>query len=143
VRVGRVMGNTVYLGGSFTAMLPAGSTGSGAVTRNGAAAVNLDTGALLSWNPNVTGGAVYAIDTSGSNVYIGGAFSTVAGATHRRVVEVNSSTGALVTAFHPPTPNKAVRGLKVSGSNLYVGGSFTSMGGTSHAYAARVTATTG
>jgi hypothetical protein len=143
VRVEKIVGNTVYLGGSFTAMLPAGSTGSGAVTRNGAAAVNLDTGALLSWNPNVTGGAVYAIDTSGSNVYIGGAFSTVAGATHRRVVEVNNSTGALVTAFHPPTPNKAVRGLKVSGSNLYVGGSFTSMGGTSHAYAARVNATTG
>ncbi len=143
VRVEVIRGNIVYLGGSFTAMLPAGSTGAGAVTRNGVAAVNLDTGALLNWNPNVTGGSVYAIDTSGSNVYIGGGFSTVGGATHRRVVEVNNSTGAVVTAFHPPNPNKAVRGLKVSGSNLYIGGSFTAMGGVSHPYAVRVDATTG
>jgi trimeric autotransporter adhesin len=143
VRVEVIRGNIVYLGGNFTAMIPAGSTGTGSVTRNGAAAVNLDTGALLNWNPNVTGGAVYAIDTSGSNVYIGGAFSTVGGATHRRLVEVNNSTGAVVTAFHRPGPNAAVRGLKVSGSNLYVGGSFTTMGGASHPYAVRLNATTG
>jgi hypothetical protein len=143
VRVEKIVGNTVYLGGSFTAMLPAGSTGSGSVTRNGAAAINLDTGALLNWNPNVTGGAVYAIDTSGSNVYLGGAFSTVGGATHRRVAEVNNSTGAVVTGFKVPTPNAAVRGLYVSGSSLYVGGSFTAMGGASHPYAARVSAATG
>lgn len=143
VRVEVIRGNTVYLGGSFTAMLPAGSTGLGAVTRNGAAAINLDTGALLSWNPNITGGAVYAIDTSGSNVYVGGAFSTVGGATHKKVVEVNNSTGAVVTGFKVPSPNAAVRGLYVSGSSLYVGGSFTKMGGAAKAYAARVNATTG
>jgi hypothetical protein len=143
VRVEKIVGNTVYLGGSFTAMLPAGSTGTGAVTRNGAAAVNLDTGALLSWNPNVTGGAVYAIDTSGSNVYLGGAFSTVGGATHKKIVEVNNSTGAVVSGFKVPSPNAAVRGLKVSGSNLYVGGSFTKMGGATKSYAARVNATSG
>jgi hypothetical protein len=105
--------------------------------------MNLDTGALLNWNPNVTGGAVYAIDTSGSNVYLGGAFSTVGGATHRRVVEVNNSTGAVVTGFKVPSPNAAVRGLYVSGSSLYVGGAFTKMGGAAKSYAARVNATTG
>src|SRR5205085_3310617 len=108
-----------------------------AVTRNGAAAVNLDTGALLNWNPNVTGGAVYAIDTSGSNVYLGGAFSTVGGATHKKIVEVNNSTGAVVSGFKVPSPNAAVRGLYVSGSNLYVGGAFTKMGGATKSYAAR------
>lgn len=143
VRVEVISGNVAYLGGSFTAMLPAGSTGSGAVTRNGVAAVNLDTGALLPWNPNVTGGTVYAIETSGSNVFIGGGFSTVGGATHKKVVEVNNSTGAVVTAFHPPTPNKAVRGLTVSGSSLYIGGAFTKMGGTARGFVARVNATTG
>jgi hypothetical protein len=146
VRVEKIVGNTVYLGGSFTAMLPAGSTGAGAVTRNGAAAIDLTTGNLVqSWNPNVTGGAVYAIDVNPStgNLYLGGAFSTVGGATHRRVVEVNNSTGAVVSGFKVPTPNAAVRGLYVSGSNLYVGGSFTAMGGASHPYAARVNAATG
>lgn len=142
VRSELIVGNIAYLGGSFTAMLPAGSTGAGAVTRNGAAAINLDTGALLSWNPNVTGGAVYAIESSGSNIYLGGAFTTVGGVTHKRVVEIDSS-GAVVTAFHPPTPNKAVRGLYLSGSNLYVGGSFTKMGATPRSFAARVNATNG
>ena len=52
VRSEVISGNIVYIGGTFTAMLPAGSTGAGAVTRNNAAAINLDTGALLPWNPN-------------------------------------------------------------------------------------------
>ena len=119
VRVEVISGNTVYLGGSFTAMLPAGSTGSGAVTRNGAAAINLDTGALLPWNPNVTGGTVYAIETAGSNVYLGGGFTTVGGATnHKRIVEVDGTSGAIVTGFKPPTPNKTVHGITVAGSLL-------------------------
>lgn len=144
VRVEVISGNTVYLGGSFTAMLPAGSTGSGAVTRNGAAAINLDTGALLPWNPNVTGGTVYAIETSGSNVYLGGAFTTVGGATnHKRIVEVDGSTGAIVTGFKPPTPNKTVHGITVNGSNVFIGGAFTTMGGASHPFVVKANAATG
>jgi hypothetical protein len=145
VRVEKVVGNTVYIGGSFTAMLPPGSTGTGAVTRNGAAAIDLGTGNLITnWNPNVTGGAVYAIDADSSgHIYLGGAFSSVGGATHRRVVEVNNTTGAVVTGFKPPTPNAAVRGLYLSGSQIYIGGSFTAMGGTSHPYAVRANATSG
>src|SRR5205823_6235022 len=108
-----------------TAMLPAGSTGSGAVTRNGAAAINLDTGALLPWDPNVAGGAVYAIKVFGSNVFLGGAFGTVGGVTHKKIVEVDGTTGAVVTTLHPPVPNKAVRGLNILGSQLYIGGAFT------------------
>jgi hypothetical protein len=144
VRTEVIVGNTVYLGGSFTAMLPAGSTGSGAVTRNGAAAMNLDTGALLPWNPNVTGGTVYTIKPSGSNLYLGGAFSTVAGGTtHKKIVEVNNSTGAVVAGFKPPTPNKTVYAITPSGSNLFLGGAFTKMGGTTKSFLAEVNASTG
>jgi hypothetical protein len=144
VRTEVIVGNIVYLGGSFTAMLPAGSTGSGAVTRNGAAAMNLDTGALLSWNPNVTGGTVYTIKPSGSNLYLGGAFSTVAGGTtHKKIVEVNNSTGAVVAGFKPPTPNKTVYAITPSGGNLFLGGAFTKMGGTTKSFLAEVNASTG
>ena len=144
VRVEVISGNTVYLGGSFTAMLPAGSTGSGAVTRNGAAAINLDTGALLPWNPNVTGGTVYAIETSGSNVYLGGSFTTVGGATnHKRIVEVDTVNGGIVSGFKPPTPNKTVHGITVNGSNVYIGGAFTTMGGVSHPFVVKANAATG
>ncbi len=144
VRVEVVSGNIAYIGGQFTALFPAGSNGStGLVTRNGAAAINLDTGQLLPWNPNVTGGTVYAIEVAGSSVYLGGGFSTVGGATHKKIVEVNSSTGAVVTAFHPPVPNKAVRGLNVLGSRLYIGGAFTKLGSNARPYIARVDMTSG
>lgn len=144
VRVEVVSGNIAYIGGQFSSVFPAGSDGTtGAVTRNGVAAINLDTGALLPWNPNVTGGAVYAIQASGSNMFIGGAFSTVGGATHKKIVEVDTNTGAVVTAFHPPVPNKAVRGLNILGSQLYLGGAFTKLGGNVRAFIGRVSVTTG
>ncbi len=142
VRTVIVSGNVAYLGGNFTAMLPPGSTGSGAVTRNHAAAVNLTTGALLPWNPNVNN-TVFTIKPSGSNVYIGGAFTSVNGTARKYVAEVNNSSGALVTAFKATSPNNQVRGLDVLGGNLYIGGLFTKLGGTTANYVARVNATTG
>jgi hypothetical protein len=138
VRVTIVVGNTTYLGGQFTAMQPNG--GGTAVTRNHVAAVSTATGALLPWNPNVNG-TVYALTASGSNVYIGGSFTTANGATHKNLVEVDGTTGLPVAAFaNSLKPNKAVRGLAVSpAGNLYVGGAFT----TPRRFAAEVNATTG
>src|SRR3954451_5664591 len=77
-----VSGTTAYIGGKFTSLRPAGAAaGTAEVTRNHAAAINLTTGALLPWNPNVNG-LVRALLASGGNVYIGGSFTTVGGATH-------------------------------------------------------------
>ena len=143
VRTVIVVGNTAYIGGQFTAMLPSGSTGAGAVTRNGAAAVNLTTGALLPWNPNVTGGAVYALKAVGSNIYLGGAFTNVGGTGRRDIAKVNNSNGALVTQFHAPNPNHAVRAIEISGNTLYVGGAFLQIGATVRNYVAQLDATTG
>ena len=119
-----VVGNTAYLGGDFTAMIPSG--GGTAVTRNHAAAVDMTTGNLLPWNPNVNG-TVRALLASGGNVYLGGSFTTVGGAAHKNMVEVNGTTGAPVAAFANTTrPNKMVRAFVQIGGNLYVGGAFTS-----------------
>lgn len=120
-----IVGNTAYLGGQFTAMIPSG--GGTAVTRNHVAAVDLTTGNLLPWNPNVNG-VVYALLASPTgNIYLGGTFTTVGGATHKNLAEVNGSTGAVITAFGNSTkPNKAVRALaQTPNGNLYVGGAFT------------------
>jgi Domain of unknown function (DUF5122) beta-propeller len=119
-----VVGNTAYIGGTFTALTPAG--GGTAVTRNHVAAINMTTGALLPWNPNVSG-TVYSILPAGNNVYLGGSFTSVGGATHKNIVEVNNTNGAVVTAFaNSSRPNKAVRALVIANGNLYVGGAFTS-----------------
>ncbi|HEY3764194.1 MAG TPA: hypothetical protein VGL44_03475 [Gaiellales bacterium] len=133
-----VVGATTYLGGQFTSMVP--NAGGTAVARNNVAAVSTATGALLPWNPNVNG-TVYAL-TAGptGNIYIGGTFTTAGGATHKNLVEVNGTTGAVITTFaNSLKPNKAVRALAVSGTSLFVGGAFT----TPQHYAAKVDSTTG
>jgi hypothetical protein len=137
-----VSGNTIYLGGKFTAMRPAGSTGAGAVTRNHAAAIDLTTGALLPWNPNA-GNAVNAIAVDGGTVYLGGTFTTVGGATHKKLVAVDATTGAVRTAFKAPSLTGGVMALAVSGGALYAGGAFTAVGATPRAYAAKLDAATG
>lgn len=119
-----VVGNTAYIGGSFTALTPPG--GGTAVTRNHVAAINMTTGALLPWNPNVNG-TVYSILPAGNNVYLGGSFTTVGGATHKNIAEVNNTNGAVITAFaNTSRPNKAVRAMVIANGNLYIGGAFTS-----------------
>ena len=119
-----VVGNTAYIGGSFTALTSA--NGATTVTRNHAAAIDMTTGNVLPWNPNVSG-TVYTILPAGNNVYLGGSFTTVGGATHKNIAEVNNTSGAVVTAFaNTSRPNKAVRALVIANGNLYVGGAFTS-----------------
>ena len=120
-----VSGTTAYIGGKFTSLRPSGSpAGSGEVTRNHAAAINLTTGALLPWNPNVNG-TVSAIFVNGNNIYLGGSFGTIAGANRKRVGAVNASTGALNTAFRVSGLNGEVRTIDLSNGHLYLGGSFT------------------
>jgi hypothetical protein len=119
-----VVGNTAYIGGSFTALTSA--NGATTVTRNHVAAIDMTTGNVLPWNPNVNG-TVYTILPAGNNVYLGGSFTTVGGATHKNIAEVNNTSGAVVTAFaNTSRPNKAVRALVIANGNLYVGGAFTS-----------------
>jgi hypothetical protein len=131
-----VVGNTAYIGGSFTALTPAG--GGAAVTRNHVAAIDMTTGALLPWNPNASG-VVYSILPVGNNVYLGGSFTTMGGATHKNIAEVNNTTGAVVTAFaNSSKPNKAVRAMVIANGNLYIGGAFTKP----RNYMAEVNATT-
>jgi hypothetical protein len=122
-----VSGSTAYIGGKFTSLRPAGAAaGSGEVTRNHAAAINLTTGALLPWNPNVNG-VVSAIYVNGNNIYLGGSFGTVGGVSRKRVAAVNASAGALNTAFRVrnPTLDAEVRAIELSNGHLYLGGAFT------------------
>jgi hypothetical protein len=120
-----VSGTTAFIGGKFTSLRPSGApAGTDEVTRNHAAAINLTTGALLPWNPNVNG-AVSAIYVNGNNIYLGGSFGTVGGANRKRAAAVNASTGALNTAFRVSGLNAEVRAINLSNGRLYLGGAFT------------------
>jgi hypothetical protein len=130
-----ISGNTIYLGGKFTAMLPSGTSGTGAVTRNHAAAIDLTTGELLPWDPNVNN-SVNAIAVSGSTVYLGGTFTHVGAAARKNLAAVDATTGAVIAGFHAPALNAGVMAIAPGAGGLYVGGAFTTVGTTARAYAA-------
>jgi hypothetical protein len=137
-----ISGNTVYLGGKFTAMYPAGSTGAGAVIRNHAAAIDLTTGQLLPWDPNVSN-SVNAIAVDGGTVYLGGTFTSVGGAGRKNLAAVDATSGALLKSFKAPSLNGGVMAIAVSAGHVYAGGAFTTVGGAPRPYAAEFDATGG
>ncbi len=130
-----VSGSNVYLGGEFTTV--------GGIGRNSAAAVGTD-GALTAWNPDVNNADlnnpfvnsyVNAIAVSGSNVYLGGQFTTAGGIPRNRAAAVGTD-GAL-TSWNPDVDN-TVFAIGVSGSTVYLGGQFNTVGGITRNYAAAV-----
>ncbi|MGH8974496.1 MAG: hypothetical protein ACRD0C_15005, partial [Acidimicrobiia bacterium] len=122
-------GDTLYLAGEFTGMVPPGTpegTQDGLVTRNYLAAVSASTGELLSFNPDPNGPVrALALSADGQRLYIGGTFETVGGAPARNLAAIDLNTGALDPTFDPPRLNSGVRALLRAGDRLYVGGNFT------------------
>lgn len=137
-----ISGSTAYLGGLFTSMRPSGDpVGTGEVARNHAAAIDLETGALLPWNPNANN-TVQTIAVNGSTVYLGGTFGTVGGKTHTRLAAVDATTGAPIATFKAKA-NAEVMSIAVGATGLYAGGSFTTADNVAHNYLAEVDLSTG
>lgn len=114
----------LYIGGAF-------ATVSGQ-TRNRLAQINLSTGQLTSWNPNITGGTpsvVYAIALSGTTLYAGGTFTTVGYDSRNKIAAIDASTG-LATSWNPNASSTVYAlALSTDGSTIYAGGAFTTIGG--------------
>jgi hypothetical protein len=131
------LGNTVYLGGSFTSV-----NGS---PRNRLAACDATNGNLLSWNPNANG-VVRALEVSpaGTRVYAGGDFTIVGGASRARVAALNPTSGGAFSSWSPYV-NNSVKAITTSttGSTVYVGGDFTSAEGAGRQRLAAFNATSG
>jgi hypothetical protein len=114
-------GSTLYVGGNFTQI--AGQT------RNGLAAIDAVTGALLPWNPNASGGGpVNAIALNGNTMYVSGSFTKVGGAQISRLAAVDVPTGGAI-GWVPDPGFGGVDVLAWSGTTLYVAGSFTTIAG--------------
>jgi trimeric autotransporter adhesin len=134
-------GDTVVLGGSFTALRsPDNRT---VVTRDRLAAIDAVTGALLPWNPGADD-TVRALETSadGTSVYVGGQFAHAGGAARSRIADLSLSTGAPVAGFTAST-NGTVYALKRAGATLYLGGGFRTVDGAPHPYLAAVSTISG
>ncbi len=140
-----VVGNTVYVGGSFTTARPAGAAaGTNTVTRSNLLAYNLTTGVLsTTWAPS-TNGDVLTITASPdkSRIYIGGSFTQVNGSIRNRIAALDPTTGALVGSFQPK-PDASVKAIVATSSTVYFGGVFASVGGVARTKVAAVQASDG
>ena len=118
------VGNTIYLGGTFTGLQDPAS--SATTTVSNLAGIDATTGQPTSFAPAVNG-EVFALAQSpdGSTLYAAGNFTTVGGKTHKRIAAFNTSTGALLAWKPYAWPNNVVRALAVTSDHLYIGGAFT------------------
>ncbi|MET4780339.1 PKD domain-containing protein [Glaciihabitans sp. UYNi722] len=140
-----VVGDTVYVAGSFTTARPAGSApGVNTVTRNNLLAYNITTGALItSFAPSLNAQAL-AITASpdGSRIYVAGDFTAIDGVPYYRLAAFNTATGAVIPSFRPILSAQA-RSVTATNSGVYVGGVFKSVNSQPRGFAAQIKASDG
>lgn len=140
-----VVGNTVYVGGSFTTARPAGAApGTNTVTRSNLLAYDITTGVLnTTWAPSANGDVLaLAVSPDKSRIYIGGSFTNVNGVTRNRIAALNATTGALDHSFQPKA-DASVKAIAVTADKVYFGGVFGSVGGVSRTKVAAAQAADG
>lgn len=127
----------VYIGGSFTHVTDLQGLSH---PRAGLAAVDAFTCDLLPWRADANN-KVFALAISGSTVYAGGTFTSVAGQSRYGLAALDATSGQ-VLPFSPHVSG-TVRALATSGTSLYAGGSFTKVDGIARAHLAAVDARSG
>ena len=112
--------DTLYAGGLFATV--AGQS------RKNLAALDPATGALITgFNAVLAGGTlgVTSLVLAGTNLYVGGDFTTINAVAIPRLAALSPDTG--VSIGWVPTPNQAVTTLFATTDTLHVGGNFTSV----------------
>ncbi len=134
-------GTTLYVGGNFNTLATS--------TRHSLAAVSASTGAVTSFDPNVTGGFfayVYDLVLDGTTLYVGGNFTAIGSSSRSHLAAVDTSTG-LATSWDPNVTGMAystyINAIALSGSNIVIGGRFTGAGGESRSNVAAIDTSTG
>jgi PKD repeat protein len=140
-----VVGNRVYVTGSFTRARPAGAApGTDETPRLNILAYDLTTGALItSWAPTLNApGLALAASSDGTRIYVAGDFTSVSDVARNRIAALDAATGALIADFNA-SANSRVKALAVSENTLYAGGNFTITAGLPRQRLAAFDATTG
>ncbi len=121
----KVIGNTVYAGGSFSAARPAGAApGVNTVARSNLLAFDLTTGALKAAFAPTLNGQVKSLAASpdGTRLYVGGSFNTVNGTSHYNLVALDPTSGAVISSFKAQVGGSYVNAIAATDTTVYVGG---------------------
>ncbi|MFY9915808.1 MAG: hypothetical protein WAK18_14150 [Nocardioidaceae bacterium] len=137
--------------GSFVADGPVHSSVGSATTQyvggqflggGGVASLNPSTG-FANWTLSTNGDVrAMALSSDGGTLFIGGAFTTAGGATHRHLAAVNSTTGAVISSWKASTGGM-VRDMVVRDDTLYVGGTFAKINSLTEKSLGAIVASTG
>ncbi|MBA2560360.1 MAG: hypothetical protein H0V07_10840, partial [Propionibacteriales bacterium] len=116
------LGGKIYAGGTFHKVQNAARTQT--YTRNNMMAFNATTGDVdPSFLPTFNA-PVWAIEPSGTSLYVGGDFTTVNGAVHRGLVKIDAATGEVDSTFKPAITSGSVTEIRLVNGRLIIGGSF-------------------
>jgi hypothetical protein len=118
------LNGVMYAGGSFGSVTTAaGVSPGGTFTRTNLVAFNASTGVITSFAPNLNG-AVWALASDGTSLYVGGTFTTVNGVARRGLAKLNPTTGAVDTAFNANLSSGKVTEVALVSGRLLAGGTF-------------------
>ena len=115
------VGDTIFAGGSFRKVTNSSRTVAHA--RFNLAAFSASTGAMNPMAPEFNG-TVWALQASGSSIYLGGSFSQVNGIARRGLVKLDAATGAVDPSFNPVIRWGNITEIRLVGGRLIVGGTF-------------------
>lgn len=141
----KIVGTTVYAGGSFTTARPAGAAPkTRTVARGNLLSYDLRTGVLNTRFVPKLNGAVKAITVSadGKKIFVAGSFTKANGIAKSRIAALDPTTGATVKTFSA-SANSTVNTLAFRGNTLYAGGAFTTVNAAARSHVVGVNGTTG
>lgn len=124
-----IVGDTVFVGGNFSAARPAGAaSGVNESPRSHLMSYRLSTGTMTTWNPGANAQIrALAVSPDGTRVYVGGDFTQVAGQNRSRIAAFSATTGQLISSFAPPV-GYTVNDVVATNDTVYVAGNFAGVG---------------
>lgn len=140
------VGQTMYVGGSFTEVQEAGP-GNPILARRNAFAFDAQTGTVSpDWVPDPDGEVnALKVAADASSVYAVGGFNNIGPAPARvqRVARLDLNTGSALTGFRAPTNFSKVNDAVLARGRLYITGEWKTIGGIARPVLAALDATTG